>query len=127
LGSRAKGLQHMLQTADNRHDEAAYMFGILTFEYNNSAVEDEEALIHVDKFITLSLADLMIRRWIHSVQYDAILTLIRYENLSWGRWFFHPVQDLPQCHTPRCQVLIYRNSWKSERWMTSCSRTCWWR
>jgi hypothetical protein len=26
-----------------------------------------------------------------------------------------------------CQALIYRNVWKSERWMTSCSRTCWWR
>jgi hypothetical protein len=50
----------MLQTADNGHDEAAYMFGILTFEYNNSAVEDEEALVHVDKFITMSLADPMI-------------------------------------------------------------------
>jgi hypothetical protein len=42
------------------HDEAAYMFGILTVEYNNSTVEVEEALVHVDKFITLSLANPMI-------------------------------------------------------------------
>jgi metal-responsive CopG/Arc/MetJ family transcriptional regulator len=60
LGSRADGLQHMLQEVDNRHDEAAYMFGILTVEYNNSMVEVEEALVHLDKFITLSLADLTI-------------------------------------------------------------------
>jgi hypothetical protein len=33
------------------------MFGILMVEYNNSPVEVEEALIHVDKFITPSLAD----------------------------------------------------------------------
>jgi hypothetical protein len=50
----------MLQEVDNRHDEAAYMFGILTVEYNNSMVEVEEALVHLDKFITLSLADLTI-------------------------------------------------------------------
>jgi hypothetical protein len=102
------------------------MFGILTVEYN-SAVEVGEALVHVDKFITLSLTDRTIQQWICSVHYDAVLTLIRYENLSWGRQFFHLVQDLPQCHTPGCQALIYRNVWKSERWMTSCSRTCWWR
>jgi hypothetical protein len=29
--------------ADNKHDEAAYMFGIFTIEYNNSPVEVEEA------------------------------------------------------------------------------------
>jgi hypothetical protein len=46
----------MLQVADNGHDEAMYMFGILMVEYNNSAVEVEEALVHVDKFIMLSLA-----------------------------------------------------------------------
>jgi hypothetical protein len=50
----------MLQAMDSGHDEAAYMFGILTVEYNNSAVEVEEALVHVDKFIMLSLANLMI-------------------------------------------------------------------
>jgi hypothetical protein len=33
------------------------MFGILTIEYNNSIVEVEEALVHMEKFITLSLAD----------------------------------------------------------------------
>jgi hypothetical protein len=55
-----EGLEHMLQAVCNGHDEAAYMFGVLTIEYNNSAVEVEEALVHVDKFITLSLADPMI-------------------------------------------------------------------
>jgi hypothetical protein len=39
------------------HDEVVYMFGILTVKYNNSEVEVEEALVHVDKFITLSLAN----------------------------------------------------------------------
>jgi hypothetical protein len=57
LGLRVEGLQHMLQVADNGHDEAMYMFGILMVEYNNSAVEVEEALVHVDKFIMLSLAN----------------------------------------------------------------------
>jgi hypothetical protein len=38
------------------------MFGILTVEYNNSPVEVEEALVHMDKFITLSLADTTIQR-----------------------------------------------------------------
>jgi hypothetical protein len=47
----------MLQAANRGHDEAAYMFGILMVEYNNSPVEVKEALIHVDKFITPSLAD----------------------------------------------------------------------
>jgi hypothetical protein len=42
---------------DNGHDEAAYIFSILTIEYNNSPVEVEEALVHVGKFITPSLAD----------------------------------------------------------------------
>jgi hypothetical protein len=60
LGSRAEGLQHMLQATDIRHVEAAYMFGILTVEYNNSVVEVKDALVHMDKFITLSLADPMI-------------------------------------------------------------------
>jgi hypothetical protein len=59
LGSRAVGHQHMLQAADSGHDEV-YMFDILTVEYNNSSVEVEEALIHVDKFIASSLADPMI-------------------------------------------------------------------
>jgi hypothetical protein len=36
------------------------MFGILMVEYNNSLVEVEEALVHVDKFIIPSLADPMI-------------------------------------------------------------------
>jgi hypothetical protein len=47
----------MLQAVDIGHDEATYMFGLLTVEYNNSPVEVEEALLHVDKFITSSLAD----------------------------------------------------------------------
>jgi hypothetical protein len=50
----------MLQVADNGHDEAAYMFGILTVKYNNLEVKVEEALVHMDKFIMPSLADLMI-------------------------------------------------------------------
>jgi hypothetical protein len=53
LGLRVEGLQHMLQAVDNGQDEAAYMFGILTVEYNNLVVEAEEALVHVDKFIIL--------------------------------------------------------------------------
>jgi hypothetical protein len=57
LGSRAEGLQFILNVADNGHDEAAYIFGILRIEYNNSSVEVEEALVHVDKFITPSLAN----------------------------------------------------------------------
>jgi hypothetical protein len=92
----------MLQAVDIGHGEVAYMFGLLTVEYNNSPVEVEEALVLVDKFITPSLADPMIRRWIHLVHYDDVLTLIRYENLGWGRRFFADVQDLPQCHTPGC-------------------------
>jgi hypothetical protein len=103
------------------------VFGILTVEYNNSPVEVEEALVHVDKFITPSLTDSKIRRWIYLACYNVVLTLIRYEELCWGHQFFHPVQDLPQCLSLECQALIYRNEWKSERWMTSCSQTCWWR
>jgi hypothetical protein len=95
LGSRVKGLQHMLQAADNGHDEVAYMFGVLTVEYNNSLVEVEKALVHVDKFITSSLEDLTIRRWIRLVRYNAILMLIRFESLGWGHLIFHLVQDLP--------------------------------
>jgi hypothetical protein len=67
----------MFQAADNRHDEATYKFGILTVKYNNSQVEVEETLVHMDKFITPSLADPTIRWWIHSVCYDVVLTLIR--------------------------------------------------
>jgi hypothetical protein len=104
-----------------------YLFVILTVENNNSLVEVEEALVHVDKFITPSLFDPTIRGRIHSMRYDAILMLRRYEELGWGHRFFHPVQDLPHCLSPGCQALIYRNAWKDERWMTSCSRTCWWR
>jgi hypothetical protein len=117
----------MLQATDRGHDEGAYMFGILMVEYNKSPVDVEEAIVHVDKFITPSVADSVIRRLIRLVRYDPILTLIRYEELRWGHEFFHPVQDLPQCLSPGCQALIYWNTWKSERWITSCSRTCWWR
>jgi hypothetical protein len=74
----------MLQVADSGHDEAAHMFGILTVEYNNTTVKVEKAMVHVDTFMMLSLADPMIQWWIHSVLYDAVLTLIRYENLGWG-------------------------------------------
>jgi hypothetical protein len=99
LGSRVEELQHMLQAADNGHDEAMYMFGILTVEYNNSVVEVEEALVHMDKFITLSLADRTIRRWIRSVRYDFVHMLIRYENLGWG------VSSLIQCRTSHNAIL----------------------
>jgi hypothetical protein len=64
LGSRAEGLQHILLEVDNGHNEATHIFGILTIEYNNSPVEVEEALVHVDKFIMPSLADQTIREWI---------------------------------------------------------------
>jgi hypothetical protein len=60
LGSRADGLKHRLQAADNRHDEAAYVFGILMIKYNNLSVEIEEALVHLDKFMTSSLTDMTI-------------------------------------------------------------------
>jgi hypothetical protein len=119
-----EGLQHILQAADNGHNEEAYIFGILTIEYNNSPVEVEEALLHVDKFITPSLSDQTIQEWIHSMHWKTVVTLLRYEELDWGRWFFADVQDLPQCYTPRCQVLIFRNAWENERWMMSCSQTC---
>jgi hypothetical protein len=98
LGLRAEGLQHMLQAADRGHDEAEYVFGILTFEYNNSPMEVEEALVHVDKFITAFLADPAIRRGIRSMCYDVVLTLIRYEELRWGHQFFHPMHGLPHMH-----------------------------
>jgi hypothetical protein len=84
LGSRAEGLQHILQAVDNRHDKVAYIFGILTIEYNNSPVEVKEALVHVEKFITSSLADRTIREWIRSVHWKAVLMLLRYEELGWG-------------------------------------------
>jgi hypothetical protein len=35
----------------------AYIFGILTIEYNNAPVEVEDAQLHIDKFSTLSLSD----------------------------------------------------------------------
>jgi hypothetical protein len=127
LGSRAEGHQHILHTADNGHDEAMYIFGILTTEYNNSPVEVKEALVHIDKFITPSLADRTIQKWIRSMLWKVVLTLLRYEELGWGRRFFADVQDLPQCHTLGCQMPIFRNAWQNERWMTSCNRICWWR
>jgi hypothetical protein len=125
LGSRVEGLQHILQAVHNGHDEAVYIFVILTIEYNNSPVEVEEALLHVDKFIMPSLSDRTIQEWIRSMCWKSVVMLLRYEELGWGRRFFANVQDLPQCHTPGCQALIFRNVWENERWMTSCSRTCW--
>jgi hypothetical protein len=97
LGSRAEGLQHILQVADNKHDEAVYIFGILMIEYNNSLVEVEEALLHVDKFSMSSLSDRTIREWICSVHWKTVIMLKRYEELSWGHRFFADTQDLPQC------------------------------
>jgi hypothetical protein len=111
---------------DNEHDKAAYIFGILTIEYNNSPVDVEEALLHVDKFSMPPLSDRMIREWIRSMHWKTVVMLKRYEELGWGHRFF-AVKDLLQCHTPGCQALIFRNAWEHERWMTSCSWTCWWR
>jgi hypothetical protein len=130
LGSRADELQHLLQAADNGHDEVAYIFYILMVEYNNSMVEVEEALVHVDKFITSSLADQTIQKWICSVRCDDVLMLLRYEDLGWERQFFADVHDLPQCHIPRCQMLIFKKAWQNKRWMTSCTSAqiqlkCW--
>jgi hypothetical protein len=88
LGSRAEGLQHILQAADNEHDEAVYIFGILTIEYNSSPVEVEEALLHVNKFIMLSLSDRTIQEWIRSMHWKNVVMLLRYEELGWGRRFF---------------------------------------
>jgi hypothetical protein len=68
LGSIADELQHILQAVDIGHNKAAYMFGILTIEYNNSPVEVEEALVHLDKFMTPLLADPTIQKWIRSVR-----------------------------------------------------------
>jgi hypothetical protein len=112
LGSRADGLQHILQAVDSGHDEAAYMFGILMIEYNNSPVEVEEALVHLDKFMTPSLVDPMILKWICSVCCEAVLMLRRYEGLGWGHRFFAQVPELPRCHTLGCQALIFRNMWQ---------------
>jgi hypothetical protein len=52
-----EGLQHILQVADNGHDEVAYIFGILMIEYNNLSVEVEEAPLNIVKFKTLPLSD----------------------------------------------------------------------
>jgi hypothetical protein len=68
-------------------------------KYNNSPVEVVEALVHMVKFITPTLADRTIREWIRSVCWKVVLMLLRYEELGWGRRFFAGVQDLPQCHT----------------------------
>jgi hypothetical protein len=84
-------------------------------EYNNSPVEVEEALLHIDKFSTPSLSDQTIREWIRSVHWKTVITLKRYEELGSVRRFF-AVQDLPQCHTPGCQALIFKNVWEHERW-----------
>jgi hypothetical protein len=121
-----EGLQHILQAANNKHDEAVYIFGILTIEHNNSSVEVVEAQLHIDKFNTLPLSDRTSREWICLVSWKTVMTLKRHEELSQGRRFFAK-QDLPQCHTLGCQALIFRNTWEHERWMTSCSWTCWWR
>jgi hypothetical protein len=67
LGSIADELQHILHAVDIGHNKAAYMFGILTIKYNNSLVEVEEALVHLDKFMMPLLADPTIQKWIHSV------------------------------------------------------------
>jgi hypothetical protein len=101
-----EGLQHILQTGDNGHDEAAYIFGILMIEYNNLLVEVKKALLHVDKFSMPSLSDRMNQEWICSVRWKTFIALKRYQELGWGHQFFVDMQDLPQCHTPGCQALI---------------------
>jgi hypothetical protein len=78
---------------DNEHDKAAYIFGILTIEYNNSPVDVEEALLHVDKFSMPPLSNRMIREWIRSMHWKTVVMLKRYEELGWGRRFF-AVKDL---------------------------------
>jgi hypothetical protein len=99
LGSRAEGVQHILQAVNNRHDEAAYIFGIVTIEYNNLPVEVKEALLHVNKFITPSLSNWTIRERIHSVRWKAVITLLRYEELGWG------IVSLLTCRTSHNAIL----------------------
>jgi hypothetical protein len=82
LGSRAEVLQHILQGVDNGHDEAVYIFAILMIVYNNSLVEVEEAMLHVDKFITSSLSDRTIREWICLMRWKTVVMLLRYEELG---------------------------------------------
>jgi hypothetical protein len=67
---------------DNGHDEAAYIFGILTIEYNNPLVEVEKALLHIDMFSTPPLSDRTIREWIHLVRWKIVIMLKRYEELG---------------------------------------------
>jgi hypothetical protein len=80
---------------DNEHDEAAYIFGILTIEYNKLPVEVEDALLHIDKISTPPLSDQTIREWICPVHWKTVITFKRYEELGWGCRLF-AVQDLPQ-------------------------------
>jgi hypothetical protein len=84
---------------DNGHDEAAYIFGVLMIEYNNPPVEVEEALVHVDKFITSSLADRTIREWIHSMRWKAVLMLLSMRSLVGG------IGSLPTCRTSHNAIL----------------------
>jgi hypothetical protein len=79
-----EGLQHILQAADSRHNEATYIFGILTIEYNNSPVEVNEALLHIDKFSTPPLSDWTIQEWNRSVCWKTIIMLKKYEEFGWG-------------------------------------------
>jgi hypothetical protein len=80
----------------------------------------------LDKFSTLSIADPTIRNWIRSMREDVVLMVRRYEikviSLAWGRQFWHvEVSDLSHCPNLRCQVMVFKNHWKEEEWMASCS------
>jgi hypothetical protein len=69
----------------NEHEAVRYMFGILTIKCNTSPEVVEQAPEHLDKFMTPSITDTMIRNWICSVCGETMLTLTRYEALGWGR------------------------------------------
>jgi hypothetical protein len=73
-----------------RHTIVGYMFDFLMIEDNTGASPEavEQALEALDKFSTSSIADPMIRNWIHSAHKDVVLMVRRYEikhiSLTWG-------------------------------------------
>jgi hypothetical protein len=119
---------------DKGHTTAGYIFDFLTIEHNTGASPEavDQALEALDKFSTLSIADPMIRNWIHSVREDVVLMIGTYEikliSLSWGSQFLHAeVSDLLHCPNPGCQVMVFDTQWEEKKWMTSCNWRCWWR
>jgi hypothetical protein len=76
--------EQVSQVVDSGQEEAGYMFGILTIEYNISPEEVEQALGHLDMFMMPSISDPTIQNWIRSVHGEVVLTLRRYETLDWG-------------------------------------------